>query len=276
MDTHSPRPQLPDVTLVCVDVGAPRASLAALLHCMRQADFGEVLLFTDPAQVPDAPREVGLRGLQLRDAAMRSEFMLEELAAHVFTSHALVIQHDAFIADAAQWHEDFLLYDYIGAPMQGLPAGRAVGHGAFSLRSRRLLAALRRTGVGEQGSDEELICLRHREHLEQVHDVRFAPVELARRFAQSQGGPPQASFGFQGLPHLARVLAPAALAEHLSRLPDAMLQGAAGAQLCAALLGTQQLDAAANILTARRRAGGRDLRTLQLRAQLAMARWHHR
>ncbi|MEK8049186.1 DUF5672 family protein [Ideonella sp. DXS22W] len=276
MTALPPRLQLPDVTLVCVDTGAPRASLAALLHCMRQADFGDVLLFTDPMQVRDAPHEVRLRGLQLQDATSRTEFMLEELAAHVFTSHALVIQHDAFIADASQWHEDFLLYDYIGAPVRGLPASRAVGHGAFSLRSRRLLVALRLAAISPQAPDDELICQHHREHLERVHDIRFAPPDLAQRFARATPATPPASFGFQGLAHLAHVLPPEGLDEWLAQLPDALLQGPDGARLCAALLQAQQPNAAAKVLAVRRRDGRADPRCWHLRLRLAWALRHHR
>lgn len=276
MSAPAPRLQLPEVTLVCVDTGAPRACLAALLHCMRQIEFGDVLLFTDPMRVPDAPREVHLRGLQIRDAQSRSEFMLEDLAGHVFTSHALVIQHDAFIADAAQWDPDFLLYDYIGAPMRGLPTSLAVGHGAFSLRSRRLLVALRMAAIDEQAPDDQIICQHHRTLLEQVHDIRYAPLDVAQRFSQAHPASHLPTFGFQGLQHLPRVLAPEALQSLVAQLPDSVLQGAGGVSLCAALIEAGQLDVAASVLAARTRDGGRDPRTLRLRLQLTMARWSHR
>lgn len=276
MSAAAPRLQLPEVTLVCVDTGTPAASLAALQHCMRQADFGEVLLFTDPTRVPDAPREVHLRGLQLPDMASYAEFMLEDLAPHVFTSHALIVQRDAFVRDAAQWHPDFLLYDYIGAPMRGMPAARAVGHGAFSLRSRRLLVALRMAAITAGQADDQAICQTHREHLEQVHDIRFAPPELAQRFSQAWPASAGASFGFEGLPHLAQVLPPEGLRTLVDSLPDAALHGAGGLALCAALIKAGQLDGAAAILAARTRDGRRDPRSIRLRMQLAMARWHHR
>lgn len=276
MSAAAPRLQLPEVTLVCVDTGTPAASLAALQHCMRQAAFGEVLLFTDPTRVPDAPREVHLRGLQLPDAAGHAEFMLEELASHVFTSHALIVQHDAFVRDASQWHPDFLLYDYIGAPMRGMPPASAVGHGAFSLRSRRLLVAVRMAGIAGPQPDDQAICLTHRQHLEQVHDIRFAPPELAQRFSQAWPAGGGASFGFQGLPHLPQVLPAEALQALVGSLPDHALQAAAGLDLCAAMIKAGQFAGAAAILAARTRNGRRDPRSIRLRMQLAMARWHHR
>ncbi|MDT7836844.1 DUF5672 family protein [Aquabacterium sp. OR-4] len=276
MSATAPRLQLPEVTLVCVDMGLPAASLAALQHCMRLADFGEVLLFTDPTQVQDAPREVHLRGLQLTDARSHAEFMLEELAPHVYTSHALIVRHDAFVRDVAQWNPDFLLYDYIGAPMRGVPAACSVGHGAFSLRSRRLLAALRKAGVAADHADDLAICQTHRRHLELVHDIRFAPPEMALRFSQAWPAESMASFGFQGLQHLPQVLPAKALRALVAQLPDALLQGADGLALCAAMVRAGQLDGAADILAARGRDGRRDLRSLAVRAQLAVARWHHR
>lgn len=276
MSPPAQRLHLPDVTLVCVDTGTPAASLAAVQHCLRQIDFGEVLLFTDPSRVPDAPREVHLRGLQVRDPMSYADFLLDELASHVYTSHALIVQRHAFVRDASQWHPDFLLYDYIGAPMRGLPAQRSVGHGGFSLRSRRLLVALRLAAIDRRYPDDQAICQSHREHLERVHDIRFAPPELAQRFSQARAATSLPTFGFQGLQHLPQVLAPEALHALVTGLPDEALQGAGAADLCAAMVRAGQLETAAAILAARTRNGRRDAQSVKLRLQLAMARWHHR
>lgn len=276
MSVPASRLQLPDVTLVCVDTGTPAASLAAVQHCLRQVEFGEVLLFTDPARVPDAPREVHLRGMVIPDPLSYSDFLLDELASHVYTSHALIVQRHAFVRDAAQWHPDFLLYDYIGAPMRGLPAERSVGHGGFSLRSRRLLVALRMAALDRRYPDDQAICQSHRDHLERVHDIRFAPRELALRFSQARVATAQPSFGFQGLQHLPQVLAPEAIRALVTGLPDEALRGAGAADLCAAMVRAGEFETAAAILAARTRDGRRDARSVKLRLQLAMARWHHR
>jgi hypothetical protein len=50
-----------------------------------------------------------------------SQIVLKGLYPHVATSHVLVIQWDGYVVNADLWDDDFLRYDYIGAPW---PAGR--------------------------------------------------------------------------------------------------------------------------------------------------------
>lgn len=45
-----------------------------------------------------------------------SRLMIKELGKHVDTDHFMVIQYDGMPTDATKWNNDFLKYDYIGAP----------------------------------------------------------------------------------------------------------------------------------------------------------------
>jgi hypothetical protein len=89
-----------------------------------------------------------------------------------------VVQHDGYVLNGGAWTDDFLKYDYIGAPWGGV---NLVGNGGFSLRSRRLLEACSRMD-GEPHPEDDFICRRHRKDLENL-GMRFAPKELADRFA---------------------------------------------------------------------------------------------
>ena len=72
-----------------------------------------------------------------------SRFIIEGLNGHVGTSHCLIVQGDGFIVDPARWRDQFLDYDYVGAPWPeyvGVHFGNGrlmmdenrVGNGGFS------------------------------------------------------------------------------------------------------------------------------------------------
>lgn len=137
-----------------------------------------------------------------------SRFMLYELTKYIHTPYALVVQHDGYVKNPEMWSDDFLMYDYIGAPWPPEthfnPQGREirVGNGGFSLRSKRLLEAFREldlpftdNGTGFFHEDGQ-ICNYHRQELEEW-GIKFAPVELAARFSTELLVPETtSSFGF--------------------------------------------------------------------------------
>lgn len=267
---------LPDVTLCCVDTRQPQLALAALQHCMAGIRFARVLLFTDLALMPDAPRGIELVDARIASVAAYSQFMLHGLLPYLHSSHLLVVQWDGHVTDPAAWNPLFLQYDYIGAPWHDMPGDRGVGNGGFSLRSRRLLLALRDPALAPSHPEDLCICRQHRDVLEQQHGMRFAPRAMAAQFAYERVAPTGPSFGFHGLFNFDRVLAPEPLRRLLASLPDAMLGGLDAHDLCRQLIRQGQFEAAELIVAARRRRGMNDRRSLRLRAQLAWARWRQR
>lgn len=264
---------LPELTLCCVDTREPRLALEALQRCMAQIRFVRVLLFTDRSLLPEAPPGIELVDARIESVAAYSEFMLHGLLPYVHSTHMLVVQWDGYVVDAEAWNPLFLQYDYIGAPWHDMPGDRGVGNGGFSLRSRRLLEALRDPALPPSHPEDLCICRQHRDVLEQQHGIRFAPRAMAAHFAYERVEPTGPSFGFHGLFNFDRVMLPAELQQLLASLPDTMLCGLDAHDLCRQLIRRGQLDSAGIIVAARRRSGMRDRRSLRLRAQLAWARW---
>lgn len=266
---------LPDVTLVCVDTRLPALALEAITRCRDHVLFGDAVHFTDPAHLSAAPTaRLGLRVVPatIDTAAAYSQFMLRGLLPHVHTSHALVVQWDGWLLDATRWEQDFLRWDYIGAPWHGEPPERAVGNGGFSLRSRRLLQALQEGSFAFRHPEDICLCHDHRTRLERDHAIRFAPLDVAARFSYERVAPPAPTFGFHGLFNLASVLAPPELEALLRRLPDEMARGLDAHDLARDLIALGRLGSAAVIVSMRKRLGMHDRRTLRLRWQLALAR----
>ncbi len=260
--------RLPEVTLCCVDTREPALALWAIARCTAQIEFAESLLFTRAANVPTPPPGVRVIDVQVETIEAYSEFMLRGLADHVHTSHALIVQWDGFVRDASRWDHEFLSYDYIGAPWRDASIGREVGNGGFSLRSRRLLLALRDPDVRLTHPEDEAICLVNRELLEQRHGIRIAPLDVARRFAYERVAPPAPTFGFHGLFNFAHELPADELDRVIHALPPRLTRGLDAHDLCALLIRTGRLDLAKSLLDKRWALGMRDRRTWRLRWRL--------
>lgn len=253
---------LAQVTLCAVDTRTPALAALSLQRSMAAIDFGRVVLFTDhwtPAQALPGIERVQIP--TLRCGADYSQFVLRELPGHVHTSHVLVTQWDGFVLDAGAWTDEFLLYDYVGAVWTDAPAGQTVGNGGFSLRSRRLLAAGQDRRITETHPEDQVLCREHRLLLETVHGVRFAPVELARRFAFENEAPRCATFGFHGPYNLPRVLDERRLLGVVEQLPDEFFRSRDARRLARALLARRMPGAASELLRRRRAAGRTDLNT---------------
>jgi hypothetical protein len=108
-----------------------------------------------------------------------------------------VIQWDGHVLNASQWHPDFLAYDYIGASWPQFDDGHDVGNGGFSLRSRRLMQLCRAPTFEPSHPEDVAIARVNREFLES-QGMRFAPRELADRFAAERAGDIATSFGYHG------------------------------------------------------------------------------
>jgi hypothetical protein len=132
-----------------------------------------------------------------------SEFVFKCLWPFVRTEFILIVHWDGFIVNPQLWRDEFLAYDYIGAPWAWANDAHRVGNGGFCLRSRRLLNAckdvkLRRyPEVPFGGLEDIVICRLHRNKFEE-QGMRFAPVELAQAFSYETGDLAQIPFGFHG------------------------------------------------------------------------------
>lgn len=121
--------------------------------------------------------------------------MIYELPHYVFTTHALIIHQDGYVINPQLWKNEWLQYDYIGAPWP-LPKddysyrneeGEIVRVGnSVSLRSKKLmdLVATRSMDYHYGNNNEDgQICCWNRKWLES-HGCKFAPLEVAVHFSK--------------------------------------------------------------------------------------------
>ena len=198
---------LKDVTLICVTSVKLNESINSILHCSKNINFNEIKLIThEKIQVDPHIKIEKCRHLTSIEAY--SHYMIYDLYKHVDTEFCLVVQHDGFVINPHLWTDEFLKYDYIGAPWPYTdscyidPDNKhiRVGNVGFILRSKRLLNTpniehipfastmfgcyykhLNHYSVNEDNT----ICV-HNHKLYEKHGNVFAPFEVALKFSKEK------------------------------------------------------------------------------------------
>lgn len=261
---------LPDVTLGCVDTRTPEMALRAMRQCMQQARFGDVILFTRPGHgLADIP--YGLRIVILEDVTSieaYSTFLVKGMAPFIHTSHVLIAQWDGFIVAPEQWSAAFLDVDYIGAVWPQYRDALRVGNGGFSLRSKRLLDALRHADIEPHHPEDVCIARTYRPLLEERWRIRFADEALARRFSVEREAAAAPSFGFHGLSSMARLLPSPYLQWLVNEAPAGIFASTEARGFVKGLIDRGMKDLARKALVKRRQARGMDWSEVRLWARL--------
>lgn len=186
---------LPQVTIVCADTKNYAQALFALKECLKHVIPARCLFLTDMEFKAPEGIEV-VRIPRINSKRKYSEFVIKELYKYFDTPHCLVVQWDGYITTPSAWTDEFLQWDYTGAPWN-YDAERSVGNGGFSLRSHRLCECLGKdTFINVLHPEDQSICILYKYYLEEKHGIRFAPKELASKFAYETIEPCNATFGF--------------------------------------------------------------------------------
>lgn len=187
--------KLDTVTLIGVDCVDIDRLIQAAEICTKDFEFGEVKLLTS---LPSTNKHV-VNIDPITSTEQYSEFIIRDLDQFIETPHALIIQYDGFILNPNAWDDEFLQYDYIGAPWfvkewlverfnfpKSLLGTGVVGNGGFSLRSKKfitLCSQLAQENYFTEFHPEDIVlCVQNRAKLE-AEGMQFAPIELAKRFS---------------------------------------------------------------------------------------------
>ena len=179
--------QLPNITLAIVDCVDFKRAWGVVNHCAQLCDFGALKILT---HFEDYCGKCIIPIKQITSIAEYSQFMIRDLNVHIDTEFVLVVQHDGFIVNPNAWDEEFLRYDYIGAPWHEDHLGPntdpryRIGNGGFSLRSKKLLDFLAHDSRFENLTKPEDVTIGqiHRGYLEE-NGFSFPSIELARKFS---------------------------------------------------------------------------------------------
>lgn len=171
---------LPEVTLICLTNKDFEGHKKAIDKSCEEIEFGGVKLIWDEdiKSIDDWNRKI-----------------IFDLPKYVDTKFALLIHADGYVSKPDLWNDEWLSYDYIGAPWplpsDGYsyltPSGELVRVGnSVSLRSKKLmdLVATRPMEYHYGNNNEDgQICVWEREWLES-QGCKFAPLEVAIHFSK--------------------------------------------------------------------------------------------
>ena len=198
---------LPNVTLLAVTSVEIEQHQISLKISSQNIEFGAVKLLSSslPEKKYSDIEYVSIKPTSWPD---QNRFLMEDLHKYFETSHCLYVEADSFVVNADLWKEEFLEFDYIGAPwpdkIQMNPSlilnnriqmnpnlilnmkENCVGNGGFSLRSRKLLKTTAKINFDSLKfpieNEDVIIC--HYLYKEMIDKgIRFAPPKLAAQFA---------------------------------------------------------------------------------------------
>lgn len=204
-ESQNKKRSLPNVTLVAMTSVNIKATICAMLYSMRGIEFGDVVLITHrkPVGLPKSIRYSHTD--KLRDIDAFNYKMVYELGSHIMTDFALIVHADGFVVHPELWRDEFLDYDYIGAPWPLPPEGDTttyrdiygnicrVGNSA-GIRSKRLMDFPKKAGIPWEGEyaygrmwyyEDGFICCKIR-HLLEAEGMRIAPLEVAKYYSHEK------------------------------------------------------------------------------------------
>lgn len=202
---------LPNVTLLGADCVNVERLQAAMDVCQKDIEFGAVKLLTS---LPTNDKRL-VKIPHIGSVEEYSKFCVTDLKNYVDTDYVLIVQYDGFILNPESWTDEFLNYDYIGAPWlvadwsvrdfnfpENLLGTVVVGNGGFSLRSKKFLevsAKLVEEGKIPQVHPEDVsLCIWHKDLLES-RGIKIAPPDLASKFSiEGDDQVYEKQFGFHG------------------------------------------------------------------------------
>ena len=174
--------KLPQITLIALGSVNIEGMFNALEYSKRGIEWGAVKLITEiPCKTVDEWNHA----------------IIFDLRRYVETDFCMLIHPDGFVVHLESWRDEFLHYDYIGAPWPLptdnysylTPDGEIIRVGnSVSIRSKRILNLpydlefAWRPYFGNTNEDGFLTC--HNRRLLQHYGCRFAPIEVAKYFSR--------------------------------------------------------------------------------------------
>lgn len=175
---------LKNITLVNVNCIDSENSVKVLNFCSKQINFGECILFSN-IKPNNISNNINFISIAKIDSVKKyNEFVLRNLIDYVKTDFCLIVQNDGFIINPQLWRNEFLDYDYIGAPwskygMKVWNRTNRIGNGGFSLRSKKLMEFIKGFKMIDYNSPEDVIT----SLVIEKHNFKYPSVELACKFS---------------------------------------------------------------------------------------------
>jgi len=188
--------KLENITLVILSSIKIDKSIKALEYSSKDIQWGSVKLISDikPDNLPDFIHHEFCPKMSNIDEWNYAA--IYELPKHIETDYCMLIHDDGFVVNADSWKDEFLDYDYIGAPWP-MPQddfsfrakdGELVRVGnSVSLRSKKLLDLPIKLNLEWKAfhgyyNEDGYICVNYR-HKYLENGIKFANIDIAKYFS---------------------------------------------------------------------------------------------
>lgn len=191
---------LDNVSLVAVATKEVKETAHALEYSQKGIGFKEVHLMShfDPM---DSQGKYQFKKIEpFSSVGEWGRFVVFELHKFIKTDFIILIHADGFIVNSEKWTDDFLNYDYIGAPFP-IPKDQfsyrdyygniiRVGN-SVSLRSKRLLSLPSTLNLDWGSADhgffheDGFLCVQNR-HILTQNGIKYPPLDIACQFSREQ------------------------------------------------------------------------------------------
>lgn len=187
---------LDNVTLIAITSVKIPQTIKALEYSCRGVNFGKVKLVSDikPDNLPDFIEHEYIERMHNIDEWNYS--IIYKMDKYVDTEFAMLIHDDGFVVNPESWRDEFLEYDYIGAPWP-LPNDSfsyrdingdliRVGN-SVSLRSKKLIDIPNKLNLEWKPfhgyyNEDGYICVNYR-HKYIEEGCKFADIDVAKYFS---------------------------------------------------------------------------------------------
>tara|TARA_B110000438_G_scaffold219194_1_gene212134 strand:- start:4008 stop:4706 length:699 start_codon:yes stop_codon:yes gene_type:complete len=207
--------KLSDITLLGVTSTETDMTALAMKISLQNIEFGAAKLISHKPPEKKYP-EIEYIPISKISLEGYNRIILQDLHKYFKTSHCLIVQADSFVVNSSLWKDEFLKYDYIGAPWSNKIEvnpdltlnleKNPVGNGGFSLRSHKLAEVTSKINYNSLNfpikSEDIIIC--HYLYEEMLDKgINFAPPEIAALFSIENvnhlyGQDVNTVFGFHG------------------------------------------------------------------------------
>jgi hypothetical protein len=187
---------LENITLVAMTSVRIPQTLKALEYSIQNINFGKVKLLTDLDIITENDKIIIEKCEKSNNIDEWNYNIIYNLPKYIETDYCILIHDNGFIVNPDMWNDEFLKYDYIGAPWP-LPTdnfsyrdinGNIIRQGnSVSLRSKKLLDIpikfnLEWKAFHGYTNEDGFICVNYR-HIYEENGCNFAPIDIAKYFS---------------------------------------------------------------------------------------------
>jgi hypothetical protein len=184
--------KLPNVTLVAMTSVLINETIKALKYSSKDIDFASVKLISN-IKPNNLPSDIVFQETSpINNIDEWNHRVVFHLTDYIDTDFVILIHDDGFIVNSNSWKEEFLNYDYIGAPWDHTHLIDRYGNkimvgNSVSLRSKKLLDIPKKHNmpwVAHDGNynEDTQICVWNR-NLFLDNGIKYAPFEVAKYFS---------------------------------------------------------------------------------------------